>query len=69
MNSFRERFSTTSIVDQLRQARRLDDEDDTISDTVWGSQAGFGNLVKGSPSFVVPAVPDVSSDNYLSLRL
>jgi 20S proteasome subunit beta 5 len=60
MNSFRERFSTTGLVNQLRQARRLDDEEDTISDTAWGSQAGFGNLVKGSPSFLVPAVPDVS---------
>jgi 20S proteasome subunit beta 5 len=60
MNSFRERFSTTGIVSQLRQARRLDGEEDTISDIAWGSQAGFGNLVKGSPSFVVPAVPDVS---------
>ncbi|KAF8136428.1 20S proteasome subunit [Boletus edulis] len=25
---------------------------------MWGSQAGFGSLVKGVPSFVIPSVPD-----------
>ena len=51
MNSFCEPFST---------ARRLREEGDAIPDAVWGSQAGFGNIVKGSPSFLVPNVPDVS---------
>lgn len=61
MNSFVERFSTTSSIGQLRRAQRLAaDEDEEFSDAAWGSEAGFGNLTKGLPTFTVPGVPDVS---------
>ena len=62
MNSFAERYSTTSLVSQLRRAQRLAaDDDEEFSDATWGSEAGFGNLAKGLPTFTVPDVPDVSS--------
>ena len=61
MNSFVERYSTTSAVGQLRRAQRLAEEEDEFTDAAWGSEAGFGSLVKGTPSFAVPNVPDVSS--------
>ena len=62
MNSFVERFSTTNPISQLRRAQRLvaDDEGEEFSDAAWGSEAGFGNLSKGLPTFTVPGVPDVS---------
>ena len=61
MNSFVERFSTTSPIGQLRRAQRLAaDEGEEFSDAAWGSEAGFGNLIKGLPTFAVPDVPDVS---------
>lgn len=60
MNSFVDRFSTTSAVSQLRRAQRLAEEEDDCSDAAWGSEAGFGNIMKGGPSFNVPNVPDVS---------
>lgn len=60
MNSFSQRFKTTGIVSQLRNARRFDEEDSDLSEAAWGSQAGFGNLARGSLSFVVPNVADVS---------
>ena len=61
MNSFVERYSTTSLVSQLRRAQRLvADDDEEFSDATWGSEAGFGNLAKGLPTFTVPDVPDVS---------
>ena len=60
MNSFVERFSTTNPTGQLRRAQRLAaDENEEFSDAAWGSEAGFGNLVKGLPTFTVPDVPDV----------
>jgi len=59
MNSFVERYSTTSTVSQLRKAQRLAEEDGEFSDAAWGSEAGFGNIMKGGPSFAVPNVPDV----------
>ncbi len=59
MNTFVDRFSTTSAVSQLRRAQRLAEEEDDISDVAWGSQAGFGNIMKGAPSFNVPDIPDV----------
>ena len=67
MNTFVERYSTTSPISQLRKAQRLlVDEDGELSDAAWGSEAGFGNLAKGLPTFTVPDIPDVSSP--LSLR-
>jgi len=60
MNSFVERYSTTNPTSQLRRAQRLADEDEEFSDAAWGSQAGFGNLANGPPTFAVPDIPDVS---------
>lgn len=61
MNTFVDRFSTTSAVSQLRRAQRFAEEEDDLSDVAWGSQAGFGNIMKGAPSFNVPDIPDVRS--------
>jgi 20S proteasome subunit beta 5 len=60
MNTFVNRFSTTSAVSEIRKARALVAEDDDISDAMWGSQAGFGSLSRGVPSFSIPHVEDVS---------
>jgi 20S proteasome subunit beta 5 len=60
MNIFVDKYSTTSAASQLRRAQRLAEEDDEFSDAAWGSEAGFGNIVKGAPSFNVPNVADVS---------
>jgi 20S proteasome subunit beta 5 len=67
MNGFVERFSTTNPISQLRRAQRLtsDDDGEEFSDAAWGSEAGFGNLTKGLPTFTVPDVPDVSPPNHL----
>ena len=62
MNTFLERFSTTSSISHLRRAHRLANEDE-FSDAAWGSEAGFGNLSKGPPTFIVPDVQDVSPVN------
>jgi 20S proteasome subunit beta 5 len=61
MNTFLERYSSTNSVSQLRRAQRLAEEDDECSDAAWGSQAGYGQLLNGPPSFTVPNVPDPSS--------
>ena len=58
MNSLAERFSTSSALAKLRKTREFA-EDEEISDVMWGSTAGFGNLAKGAPSFYLPDVPDV----------
>jgi hypothetical protein len=58
MNSLAERFSKTSPLSRLRKTQALAD-DEEFSDAMWGSQAGFGNIAKGSPSFSVPPIPDV----------
>ena len=61
MNSFVERYSTTTPISQLRRVQRLAADDaEEFSDAAWGSEAGFGNLAKGLPTFTVPDVPDVS---------
>ena len=59
MNSFVKRYSTTN---QLRTTQHLG-EDQDFSDAAWGSEAGFGSLAKGRPTFTVPDVPDVSPRN------
>ena len=60
MNSFADRFSTTSAASQIKSARALPaDDDDQFDGAMWGSTAGFGTLAKGVPTFSVPAVPDV----------
>lgn len=58
MNSFANRFSTTGALSELRKTQALAEEDE-YSDMTWGSEAGFGNIAKGVPSFAVPAVADV----------
>lgn len=60
MNTFVNQFSTHSAVSQLKRAKKLISADeDEYSDAVWGSQAGFGNMIKGIPNFTIPSVPDV----------
>jgi 20S proteasome subunit beta 5 len=56
MNTFVNRFASTSVTNELRNC----DDDGEFSDAMWGSEAGFGSLAKGVPTFTVPAVPDVS---------
>lgn len=58
MNSFANRFSTTGALSELRKTQALAEEDE-YSDLTWGSEAGFGNIAKGVPTFAVPAVADV----------
>ena len=41
-------------------------EDDGLTDAMWGSQAGFGQLVHGH-AFNIPSVPNVSFGNQLFL--
>lgn len=60
MNTFVNRFSTTGAASELRRAHIAAAEDEEFSDAMWGSDAGFGSLAKGVPSFSVPAVADVS---------
>jgi 20S proteasome subunit beta 5 len=61
MNSFVDQFSTHSPTAQLKRAQKLiAAEQDDYSDAAWGSQAGFGGMIKGIPAFKVPAVADVS---------
>jgi 20S proteasome subunit beta 5 len=57
MNSFVSKFSTTNAESEIREAKNLADEDG-LSDALWGSQAGFGQLVQGH-AFNIPQVPDV----------
>lgn len=60
MNVFASRYSTTSPLSQLNKAKALvAAEEEDFSDATWGSEAGFGNVAKGVPTFSVPAVPDV----------
>lgn len=60
MNTFVNQFSTHSAVSQLKRAKKLISADeDEYSDAVWGSQAGFGSMIKGIPNFTIPSVPDV----------
>jgi hypothetical protein len=68
MNTFVNRFSTTSAVGELRKLQTLADEGEEFSDAMWGSEAGFGSLAKGVPTFSVPAVADVSTVYYRRLN-
>jgi 20S proteasome subunit beta 5 len=65
MNSFADRFASTKAAIQIKHAKGVvtDDEDD-FDAAMWGSNAGFGSLAKGVPTFSVPAVADVSSRPY-----
>jgi 20S proteasome subunit beta 5 len=60
MNSLLNRFSTNSAQSEIRRAQALAADDEDFSDAAWGSEAGFGSLAKGVPTFSIPAVADVS---------
>ena len=60
MNSFLTRYSSTSPDADIRKAKELYGEDDDVSDMMWGSAGGFGNMASGVPMFKLPAVQDVS---------
>jgi 20S proteasome subunit beta 5 len=57
MNSFVSKFSTAGAESEIKRAKDLADEDG-LSDALWGSQAGFGQIVQGH-AFNIPPVPDV----------
>jgi hypothetical protein len=57
MNSFVSKFSTTDADSEIRRAKDIA-EGDGLTDAMWGSQAGYGQLVHGH-AFNIPAVPDV----------
>jgi 20S proteasome subunit beta 5 len=59
MNSLAQRFSNNGPLAQIGKATSLVSEDDEFSDAAWGSEAGFGSVAKGIPTFTVPNVPDV----------
>jgi len=65
MNSFVSKFSTTDADSEIRRAKGIA-EDDGLTDAMWGSQAGYGQLVHGH-SFNIPAVPDVRPSEHLFL--
>lgn len=60
MNSLVSRFSTSGPEAELRKARAAAVEEGDFEDAAWGSEAGFGSLANGVPTFSVPSVPDVS---------
>ena len=61
MNSLAQRFDANSALKEIRRAKAIIEEDgDNVSDLMWGSYGGFGNLATGIPRFNIPSVPDVS---------
>ena len=61
MNSLVQGFDTKSTFAEIKQAKAIVEEDgDSVSDSMWGCYGGFGNLATGIPKFNIPAVPDVS---------
>ncbi|KAH9930722.1 nucleophile aminohydrolase [Fomitopsis serialis] len=58
MNSFADRFSTTGTAAGLRRMKEYVADEEDVSDSMWGSEAGFGGMANGAPSFMVPSVPD-----------
>ena len=66
MNSFARKFLVSDAEREIERSSKLIDED-RLSDAMWGSQAGFGQLVDGH-AFNIPAVPDVrSSKSFFSV--
>lgn len=59
MNSFLTRYSSTSPEADIRKAKELFGEEDDVSNVMWGSAGGFGNLAAGVPMFKLPSVQDV----------
>lgn len=57
MNALVSKFSPTDADREIRAAMDIA-ENDGLTDAMWGSQAGFGQLVKGH-AFNIPPVPDV----------
>jgi 20S proteasome subunit beta 5 len=57
MNALLSKFSATDADSEIRTAMDLAEEDG-LTDAMWGSQAGFGQLVQGH-AFNIPAVPNV----------
>ena len=64
MNTFANRFSTTSVEAEIRKAKEIAGEEEDVSDAMWGSQAGFGGIAQGGHTFAVPAVQDVSPPSF-----
>jgi 20S proteasome subunit beta 5 len=61
MNSLVQRFDTSGALSEIKRAQAIIEEDgDNVSELMWGSYGGFGNLATGFPKFNIPAVPDVS---------
>ncbi|KIM65350.1 hypothetical protein SCLCIDRAFT_542814 [Scleroderma citrinum Foug A] len=59
MNSLLQGFTgLSSNVELRRRNATVVDDDEDISDAMWGSLGGFGSLASGAPSFTVPSVPD-----------
>ncbi|KAJ7029802.1 N-terminal nucleophile aminohydrolase [Mycena alexandri] len=61
MQTFVNRFSATSAESELRRTKNLlSDHSGGLAsfNSGWGSQAGFGNLSRGIPTFSVPDVAD-----------
>ena len=67
MNALVSKFSTTDADSEIRSAMDIA-ENDGLTDAMWGSQAGFGQLVKGH-TFNIPAVPDVRSVEHFFLSM
>jgi len=62
MNSLVQRFDSNSALKEIKRAKAIIEEDgDNVSDLMWGSYGGFGNLATGIPRFNIPAVPDPSA--------
>ena len=67
MNALVSKFSSTDADSEIRTAMDIA-ENDGLTDAMWGSQAGFGQLVKGH-AFNIPPVPDVSFGAHLFLSV
>lgn len=63
MNALVTRFSGSSYE---RERDNIADgfDDGGSTSAMWGSNAGFGNLKDGIPSFNLPSVPDVSHSSF-----
>ena len=62
MNTLVDRFAGSSMSNALKMKSTLSVDDEDFPDAAWGSEAGYGSVAKGVPSFMVPSVPDVSFD-------
>ncbi|KAJ7839157.1 nucleophile aminohydrolase, partial [Mycena olivaceomarginata] len=63
MHSLLTKFSKTAAESEFTRSQAFTDDGDLYSSdaTSWGSQAGFGNLSHGIPSFEIPEVADPSA--------